>query len=264
MFALVATDLDGTLLNPDHSVAAETKATLQALAARGVRFVIATGRHYCDVREIRNVLGIEAFLITSNGARIHAPDNRPLHAENLDPELVNALVQEEFTKNISTSLYLSEDWLIGEPNESLLEYHQDSGFHYTVTDLPSYPGDDVGKILYVGEHPQLLELEARILERFDDEVYVTFSASNCLEVMAPTVSKGHALTVVLSELGLDHDDCVAFGDNLNDIQMLQTAGRGYAMGNANPALLAALPGIEVIGRNDEAGVARQLAALYQL
>jgi len=73
-------DLDGTLLNADHQVDPFTIATVRKLEGDGLRFVIATGRHYCDVAGIRDILGISSYLITSNGARIHAPDNTVIHA----------------------------------------------------------------------------------------------------------------------------------------------------------------------------------------
>jgi HAD superfamily hydrolase (TIGR01484 family) len=75
MYPVIATDLDGTLLNSDHQVDPFTVDTLRRLESEGVRFVIATGRHYRDVAGIRDVLGIDAYLITSNGARVHAPDD---------------------------------------------------------------------------------------------------------------------------------------------------------------------------------------------
>ncbi|HSC79637.1 MAG TPA: Cof-type HAD-IIB family hydrolase [Chitinolyticbacter sp.] len=262
MLQLIATDLDGTLLAPDHTVNPDTAATLQKLEAMGVKFAIATGRHYCDVKAIRSVLGIRAYLITSNGARVHDPDDVQIHAENIEPELVRELTQPKFSAGTSLSLYLSNEWLIAAPNEDLMKYHQDSGFFYRVADVPNYNGEDVGKILYIGEHAHLLELETRIRERFADELYVTFSALDCLEVMAPTVSKGHALTVVLGELGIDAEHCAAFGDNLNDKEMLQTAGHPFIMGNANPRLIEALPHLPRIASNAEAGVALKLHELF--
>ncbi|TJZ65202.1 Cof-type HAD-IIB family hydrolase [Chitiniphilus eburneus] len=264
MYQLIATDLDGTLLSPDHTVAPYTADTLRQLENRGLHFVIATGRHYCDVRGIRDVLGIRAYLITSNGARVHDPDNQQIHAENLEPHLVRALCQPEYSHGTSLSLYLDQAWLIGAPYERMLEYHQDSGFAYEVADLPNYHGEDVAKILYVASHDHLLRLEDKLREQYDDELYITFSALDCLEVMAPTVSKGHALTVVMGELGVPASACIAFGDNLNDFEMLETAGHPFLMGNANPKLIAQLPQVPVIQPNTEAGVAQHLRTLFGL
>jgi HAD superfamily hydrolase (TIGR01484 family) len=67
MYQVVASDLDGTLLSPITTV--PTQKTLKLLTARGIDFVFATGRHYIDVGQIRDNLGIKSYMITSNGAR---------------------------------------------------------------------------------------------------------------------------------------------------------------------------------------------------
>lgn len=74
MYQVVASDLDGTLLSPDHTLSPYAKETLKLLTARGVNFVFATGRHHIDVGQIRDNLGIKSYMITSNGARVHDTD----------------------------------------------------------------------------------------------------------------------------------------------------------------------------------------------
>ena len=71
MYHVVASDLDGTLLSPDHLLTPYAKETLKLLTAEGVHFVFATGRHHIDVGQIRDNLEIKAYMITSNGARGH-------------------------------------------------------------------------------------------------------------------------------------------------------------------------------------------------
>ena len=71
MYHVVASDLDGTLLSPDHTLSPYAKETLKLLTQRGVHFVFATGRHHIDVAQIRDSTEISAFMITSNGARVH-------------------------------------------------------------------------------------------------------------------------------------------------------------------------------------------------
>ncbi|KHJ60033.1 HAD-IIB family hydrolase, partial [Burkholderia glumae] len=85
MYQVICTDLDGTLLNSDHQLDPYTIETVRRLAGDGVPFVIATGRHHADVAGIRDVLGIRPYLITSNGARVHAPDDTRLHALDIAP-----------------------------------------------------------------------------------------------------------------------------------------------------------------------------------
>lgn len=264
MYRLIATDLDGTLLNAHHQVDPFTIEVLRKLERKGVAITIATGRHYSDVVGIRDVLGVRAHLITSNGARVHDPDDREVFAENLRPEFVQRLVTRDVADDAIVNLFLDRDWLIDREAPELLRYHQDSGFTYHVTDLTKHSGDDVAKVLYIAEPETLARVEANLEREFADELYVTYSLADCLEVMSPTVSKGRALQVVLDKLGIQRSESVAFGDNMNDIDMLETAGRPFMMGNANPLLMKRLPHVPRIGNNFDAGVARELARLFDL
>jgi Cof subfamily protein (haloacid dehalogenase superfamily) len=264
MYRLVATDLDGTLLNAHHQVDPFTVDILRQLEQQGVEIVIATGRHYTDVAGIRGTLGVRAHLITSNGARVHDPDDREVFSENVRPEIVRRLVTREIADDAIVNLFGDRDWLIDRDAPELLRYHRDSGFTYQVTDLAAHTGEDIAKVLFIGEVDTLARVEANLVREFGDSIYVTYSLADCLEVMSPTVSKGRALRIVLDGLGIAPAHTVAFGDNMNDIDMLETAGHPFMMGNANPLLMQRLPSVQRIGNNFDAGVARELARLFDL
>ncbi|MGC0151538.1 Cof-type HAD-IIB family hydrolase [Chromobacterium vaccinii] len=263
-YRFIASDLDGTLLDQHHAVNALTAATLQTLQSRGVQFALATGRHHLDVSGIREALGVRAHLITSNGARIHDPDGALIHRQDIPSPLARALAQPEYAAGTIANFYLDDEWLISEPCQDLLDMHKDSGMAYRVCDLAGHDGVGVGKVLYIGEHQHLLTLERRLLERFGDSLYITFSLEHCLEVMAAGVSKGHALALVLDSLGIPADACLAFGDGQNDLELLRAAGHPRLMGNAHPRLSGEMPDAHRIGSNAESGVARHLRELFQL
>ncbi|WP_322031660.1 Cof-type HAD-IIB family hydrolase [Paraburkholderia sp. J76] len=267
MYKVIATDLDGTLLNSDHQVDPFTVATLGALDAQGLPFVIATGRHYCDVAGIRNVLGIRPYLITANGARVHAPDDTLIHASNLTAAMVERLVAANTVGEhgrVIVSIYTDDAWLIDRHAPELLAYHQDSGFEYRVANLRDHAGAGIAKALYIGDPADLAHVAQNLAREFGDALYVTYSLPDCLEVMVAGVSKGRALRVVLERLGVDASGCVAFGDNMNDIDLLETAGHPFMMNNANPDLIKRLPSVPRIGNNFEAGVAHHLRKLFAL
>ena len=87
MYQVVPSDLDGTPLSPDHFLTLYDKETLHLLTARGINFVFSTGRHYIDVGQIRDNLGIRSYMITSNGARVHDSDGQQIFAHNLDRDI---------------------------------------------------------------------------------------------------------------------------------------------------------------------------------
>ncbi len=169
MYHAICTDLDGTLLNRDHQLDPYTIDTVRRLAADGIPIIIATGRHHADVAGIRDVLGIRPYLITSNGARVHAPDDTPLYASDIAPAVVRELVRPELVGEhgrVIVNLFTDTGWLIDREAPHLLEFHQDSGFVYRVADLPAYPAEDVAKVLYIGEPADLAVLAERLASRF--------------------------------------------------------------------------------------------------
>ena len=267
MYQVIATDLDGTLLGSDHQLDPFTVATVRRLADEGIHFVIATGRHYCDVAGIRDVLGIRPYLVTSNGARVHAPDDTLIHAQNLPAATVRRLVQPEIAgthERVIINLFADNAWLIDRDAPHLLAFHQDSGFCYEIVDPREHDGDDIAKVLYIGEPGDLAQVAANLEREFGSALYVTYSLPDCLEVMNASVSKGRALRHVLTQLGADASKCIAFGDNMNDIDLLETAGHPFMMNNANPELVTRLPHVPRIGNNFEAGVAHQLRKLFSI
>ncbi|MGL5984195.1 MAG: HAD family hydrolase, partial [Cetobacterium sp.] len=85
---------------------------------------------------------------------------------------------------------------------------------------------------------------------------------SCLEVMKEGVSKATAIEEVLKREGIDIQDTIAFGDGLNDLEMLSFVGKGFVMGNGSPRLKELLPENEVIKPNSENGVAKKLQELF--
>ena len=268
MYKVIATDLDGTLLNADHRWTRSRSPPCVSWKAMGCISSSPRGAYYCDVAGIRDLLGIEPYLITSNGARIHgAPDNTVIHADDLPPAIVQRLVQPEIVGEhgrVIVNLFADQAWLIDRDAPDLLKFHQDSGFTYEVTDLPKHDGVDIAKVLYIGDPADLAQIWANLAREFGDALYVTYSLPDCLEVMTSNVSKGRALQIVLERLGVDAAQCVAFGDNMNDIDLLETAGHPFMMNNANPDLITRLPNVPRIGNNFEAGVAHHLRKLFSL
>lgn len=113
MYQVVASDLDGTLLSPDHTLSPYAKETLKLLTARGVNFVFATGRHHVDVGQIRDNLEIKSYMITSNGARVHDTDGNLIFTHNLDRDIAADLFGVVHNNlAIVTNVYRDDDWFM--------------------------------------------------------------------------------------------------------------------------------------------------------
>ncbi|MGG5574226.1 Cof-type HAD-IIB family hydrolase [Vibrio diazotrophicus] len=259
---IVASDLDGTLLAPDHKLSAFSKKTLKELHAKGFIFIFATGRHHVDVAGIREIAGIPAYMITSNGARVHDQNDAEMYSKNVPQDLVQAiidLVKED--KRVITHIYRNDTWLMSREDEALHAYHNESGFHYQLFDINNAPADGIAKVFFTNEdhdHEMLVVYENLINEKFAGQVNVAFSTPYCLEVMGAGVSKGDALKAVAESLNLTLENCIAFGDGMNDVEMLSMAGKGLVMGTAHEKVMKALPEVEVIGSHADDAVAHYL------
>ncbi|WP_417792594.1 Cof-type HAD-IIB family hydrolase [Stutzerimonas xanthomarina] len=261
-FRIVASDLDGTLLAPNHQLSPFSKQTLQQLHQQGYTFIFATGRHHIDVAGIREIAGIPAYMITSNGARVHDQDNREMYSKNVPEHRVQAII--DLVKDqpgLYIHLYRNDEWLLSRENELLRQFHEESGFASQQFDADNAPTDGIAKIFFTHEerdHDLLTRFETLINQQFGDELNVAFSTPWCLEVMSAGVSKGHALQAVAESLGLTLDHCIAFGDGMNDAEMLSMAGKGLVMGTAHEKVFRALPDNEVIGSHADDAVAHYL------
>ena len=263
MYRLVVCDLDGTLLNAEHRLGAYTRDVLGRLQAEGVMLMLASGRHGHDVQAMARYLGNAGGTISSNGAAVHDATGALVHHHPLDPDCLDFLLRDPAFDALHKNLYRIDDWLVESPKPELLHYHQESGFTYRVLDFADLGPEPVLKAFFYGDPDRLAGLEDLLHRRFPDRVETAMSLPVALEVMPAGVSKGTALERVMTALGLVPAEVIAFGDAMNDLQLLRTAGKGVLMGNADPRLKAALPDQEVIGTNADEAVAGYLERLFR-
>jgi len=259
-YKIIASDLDGTLLAPDHQLSDFSKQTLKELHNKGYTFIFATGRHHVDVAHIRAQAGIPAYMITSNGARVHNQNNEMMHSENISPDVVQAIIDVvKKDPQIRINIYQNDQWLINQEDHELKKFHKDSDFQYSLFDVDAAPTSGIAKLFFVyPDHEYLVPFEDEIKAKFGDQVNTAFATPFCLEIMAATVSKGAALEAVASSIGLSLKDCITFGDGMNDVEMLSMAGKGLVMESAHEKVKKALPNHEVIGSNADHAVALYL------
>ncbi|MDC7714703.1 Cof-type HAD-IIB family hydrolase [Vogesella sp. LYT5W] len=259
MFRAIATDLDGTLLDAESRITPRSVAALQRAHAAGCRLIIATGRHYRDVQFLLDGIELPVSVISSNGARVHAADGTPLAAANLAPALVQKLVQPALVRDVELALYLDDRKLACRYTGSLNGYLDRAEVHASLAD---YHGRDVAKIIYCGDPAQLRLVEQDIRYRFDGQLALTYSQDCYLEVMAPGVSKGLALQRLLAGMDIAAEDCAAFGDAMNDVEMLQLVGHPHLMANASQHLRQQVPHGRHIGHHAESAVAALLESRF--
>jgi len=257
-FRLAAFDMDGTLLMPNHQLGDKTLHTLRQLAARAVTLTFATGRHYLEMKQVLANIDIPGYLITGNGTRVHALDGTLLHASNLPEDSFRELVGHDWRTPASLHVFRDDGWFTHHDNPELLHAHAFSGFRYQVVELAKIPATGNSKVCFCAPHEVLAELVPVLESHFGNRLDFCFSAHDCLDVMPAGSNKGSALALLTDRLEIPLAECMAFGDAMNDREMLHSVGRGLVMGNALPLLREHAAQLEVIGHCKDQAVSHFL------
>lgn len=251
-------DMDGTLLNDEHELSPLTICTLQELKARGANLIIATGRHYRDIRAYIEQLGGGIAAITANGAMIHSGAGELISRELLPLAVNQALLPLAEQFDVHLNMYTDSEWLVAAPCESMLSAHEQSQFFYRQLAVPQLLETPALKILFYGQHAKLQQLKAHILQLPPLPIHLTFSDDYYLEAMPQDISKGHSLTKLMALLDLPLANAMAFGDGFNDVEMFRTVAHPVVMDNASEKLKQLFPSALRAQSNHGDGVARFL------
>lgn len=260
MFQLIAADLDGTLLTPDHRLGSRTVSTLDRLNQQGYQLILASGRHAIEVSALGKALHIPVFMVTANGARIFTPTGELLFRKDLPASLVQAMISIMVNRpGIVVHLYKDSGWYFNRYDERLLSCHKDTALPRFACSSETLPTTFVTKLFFTCPDTRLLAAYGEELHnRFPDKTDITCSFPWSLEIAPAGVCKGNAIRHIARHLNLSPKQCIAFGDGLNDADMLATAGKGLVMENADARLKQRLPELEVIGSCAEEAVASYL------
>ncbi|WP_017496391.1 Cof-type HAD-IIB family hydrolase [Flavobacterium sp. WG21] len=258
---VVVTDLDGTLLNPQHRISDYTKSIFQELHHQNYLIIVATGRHHLDAMAIIETLEIPVYLVSSNGARIHSPEREELFAFDLKSDVVKAALDVEIDPEITVVLFKENVWQTNRINERLNAFQAELKYRPELVDYKTLEDFAAIKIFFSHEnHEKLVALKETILANSSSDLHHAFSLPTCLEFMDKSVDKAVSIQRVLEKEGFSLEEAVSFGDGFNDVQMLSATGKGLIMGNAPVLLKETLPDLEVIKTNAEDGVANYIAS----
>ncbi|MBZ4037571.1 Cof-type HAD-IIB family hydrolase [Flavobacterium sp. 17A] len=257
---VVVSDLDGTLLNPQHRISDYTKSIFQELHNQGYLIVVATGRHHLDAMAIIDKLEIPIYLVSSNGARVHSPNKEELFSFNLDSDVVKAALNVEIDPEITVVLFKEQTWQTNKWNEKLNSFQEELKYRPELVDYKTLDDFAAIKIFFsCPDHEKLVKLKDAILANSSEHLHHAFSLPTCLEFMDKSIDKAVSIERVLEREGFTLQEAVSFGDGYNDVQMLSASGKGLIMGNAPASLKEELSDLEVIKTNAEDGVAKYIA-----
>ncbi|MFJ5863358.1 HAD family hydrolase [Streptomyces parvus] len=261
-YGLVATDLDGTLLRPDDTVSARSRAALGLAAASGARHLIVTGRPVPGIRALLADLAYTGLVVCGQGTQLYDADaGRLLRSVTLDREAADTALGKIEAEVGAVFAAVDQD---GAAGVTLIE----AGYQMPNPTLPAQRVDSrealwerpVIKVLV--RHPELGDdaLAAAARGAVGDLATVTMAGPGTVELAPRGVDKGTGLAAAAELLGIGAERTVAFGDMPNDLPMFAGSGLRVAMGNAHPELRAAAD--EVTLTNAEDGVAVVLERLF--
>lgn len=239
---LVVSDLDGTLLqNGSQSLPPGTCELIKRLREKGILFAAASGRQYANLRRLFAPVQEEISYICENGCLIFSGGKR-IYRASMDRETGQEILRAIMARESAEALLSGEDTSYVQPKKESYLIHLRDVVKNNVTEVPDIldTREEYFKIS-VYEPDGLAGSEDYWKRRFGSRVTVVTSGNEWLDMMPRGVNKGTALSMLLRHLGILPEECVVFGDNDNDREMLKMAGVGFAMDTAIPEILSMCP-----------------------
>lgn len=257
MIKLIACDLDGTLLPPSKIMPPETFEYIRKLTAKGVIFTPASGRQLPNLKKLFAPVADKIAIIAENGGLVYYKDriifSDPTPSDGVKYALDIIRKQSGLHPLLSCAdcAYYESDCqtFINTVNKSYSSAQKVENLDKIAAEKTVY------KISVWDEQPSA-EHGGVILPPLIHGLRTMISGYDWLDVSAPQANKGRALQKFMDELDVNKEECVAFGDHMNDYEMLLAAGKAYVTANAYPPLKEKIG--EVILSNAEYGVIRKL------
>jgi len=252
-YKMLVTDMDNTLLNKEKKISERNRETIKAAIEKGVHVVIATGRIYTSARVYARLLGVGTPVIASNGAIIReAAFNNPedternIYIDTLNVEAVKKLIELSHKYKLYCH-YFTDNTIYAEKLVNVsLRYTEWNKYLGEDDKVKIIIDDDIEKVLVKNRIKILkgvvVDNDSEKIQSFRNEIVetgivsATQSLDNNLEVMNKGVTKGSAVKTIAELYGIGREEIIAVGDNENDMSMIEYAGLGIAMGNAEESL----------------------------
>lgn len=266
MIKLIATDMDGTLLTSDKRMPEDILDVVRALKAQGTAFVIASGRQHATLRRDLASLQGDVLFIAENGAVI-AEDDRQLHVDPLPENAIEGiLLAAKDLCGVHAVVCRAGCALVSADApadfiKSVKMYYEST---QVVPDLiaASRGLTDVCKVAFCSMGNAATNALPPLERALGDRHAVILSGQDWVDIMKKGVHKGSAMRILQRMRGVSPEECMAFGDYLNDYELLESVSESYAMENALPELKRIAK--HIAPSNDEDGVMRVIKARFNL
>ncbi len=238
MIKIILSDIDGTFLRHDKSVPELHASAVREIISRGIKFALVSARMPEAIYPITDGINLPRIpVISYSGALVLTETEKILHDKKMPADdTAKILAEMNRWQDIALNFYTGRKWYV-RANDRQNRYVE---YEIKVTQAPVETADFEkllsggtlpNKILVMCEPPTCEEMERELGELFP-RLNVVRSAPHLLEVMDSSVSKAVGIEILLKHYGFTVDEAIAFGDNYNDIEMLEYIPQSVAMGNA--------------------------------
>ncbi|AQM40691.1 MULTISPECIES: Cof-type HAD-IIB family hydrolase [Staphylococcus] len=285
MINLIATDMDGTLLNAAHEISEENIQAIKYAQSQGITVVIATGRAFYEANAPINQTDLKVPYICLNGAEVRDESFNIMSTSNLNRELINRITVELNKENIFYQVYTNLGIYTENPLRDLeiyIDIAQRAGQEADVEKIKSgiqkridngtlkvvenydkiqdTPGEIVMKILAFDSDLEKIDRVSETLAK-SESLAISSSSRGNIEITHSDAQKGIALNTIAERLNIDMENVMAIGDNMNDVSMLERVGYSVAMENAAPEVKA-IAKYET-DSNEQSGVGKAIMKLLR-
>ncbi len=242
-YEILVLDLDGTLTNSEKKITPATRDALIKIQENGKKVVLASGRPTYGVLPLAHELKLNeygSYILSFNGARITDCHSHNLLFNKTVPDgILPGLFEivKEFPVDIIT--YTDDKIISGNTLTKYTELESRIN-HMPVVQSADFVGDisfPVNKYLLTGEPELIAQLKEKLTAKYHSYLNIYCSDPFFLEIMPQSIDKAYSLQKLLNSIGLTSDQMICCGDGYNDITMIEFAGLGVAMENAQPLVL---------------------------
>ncbi|MDD3220575.1 MAG: HAD family hydrolase [Lachnospiraceae bacterium] len=235
MIQLVASDLDGTLLlNGSQSLEPEVFEYIRQLQKQNILFVAASGRQYDNMARLFGPVKDDIVYICENGSIVFYHD-KVIHKSIMDRALGQEMLHAIMEKDTAEVLLSGEHTSYLQPKQAAYEHRMTNIVKNNVTVVEDIMAvQEAYMKISVYEAAGIEESMSYWKERFGERANVVTSGNEWLDMMPKGVNKGMALIKIMEQFNIKPENTIAFGDQYNDLEMLEEVAYGYAMETAHP------------------------------
>lgn len=231
----VFSDIDGTLLTSEHVISPLTSSAIHTLTDQGVLFTISSARSPSGIRPIIEKNNFHCCTIAFSGALILDEDQNILYEKGITISDASKIIDviEKKCPHVTWNVFTAEDWIVKDRTdphviheETVVETISMEGSLHSLSDTVM-----IDKILCMCD-PEYMSSSETLLRKYFPKLSIARSSDSLLEIMAGGINKAEAVKYLCDLRKIPLYSTIAFGDNYNDLEMLEAVGYGVLMGNA--------------------------------